>query len=98
MTEPTAHRTVTIINPLGLHARPAFLFAQLAGQFESKITVIKEGERVDGKSILSILTLAAAQGTHLEIEAVGQDAHAALEALARLVDQGFQGEENAQSA
>lgn len=98
MTKSTAHRTVTVTNPLGLHLRPAFLFAQLAGQFESKIEVIKGGERIDGKSILSILTLAAEQGTKLKIEAVGKDAQDALEALAQLVEQGFQGEENAPQA
>jgi phosphocarrier protein len=95
MTHQTAHRTVTVTNPLGLHARPAFLFAQLAGQFESKIVVTKDGEQIDGKSILSILTLAAAQGTKLQIEAIGRDAQAALEALALLVETGFQGDENA---
>lgn len=98
MTQSTANRTVTVNNPSGLHLRPAFLFAQLAGQFESKIEVIKGGERIDGKSILSILTLAAEKGTVLKIEAVGTDAQAALEALARLVEQGFQGDPNAPSA
>jgi phosphocarrier protein len=93
MTEQTAYRTVTVVNPLGLHARPAFLFAQLAGKFKSNIVVNKDGERVDGKSILSILTLAAAQGTQLQIEAVGHDAPAALEALALLVERGFQGDD-----
>ena len=91
MTELTAHRTVTVTNPTGLHARPAFLFAQLAGTFAANIVVIKDGERIDGKSVLSILTLAAEQGTKLKIEAVGQDAPEALEALAQLVEQGFPG-------
>lgn len=98
MTKSTAHRTVTVNNPLGLHLRPAFLFAQLAAQFESKIEVVKGGERIDGKSILSILTLAAEQGTKLKIEAVGEDAQDALEALAQLVEQGFQGEQNTPQA
>lgn len=98
MTKSTAHCTVTVTNPLGLHLRPAFMFAQLAGQFESKIEVIKGGERIDGKSILSILTLAAEKGTILKIEAVGNDAQAALEALVQLVEQGFQGEPNAPQA
>ena len=55
-------RTVIVTNPQGLHARPADLFVKLASQFESKIEVIKDGERVDGKSILDILTLAAVAG------------------------------------
>ena len=84
---------MTVVNPQGLHARPVNLFVQLANQFESKIEVIKDEERVDGKSILSILTLAAAQGTELSIEATGQDAEAALEALADLVAKGFAEEE-----
>jgi phosphocarrier protein HPr len=67
------------------------MFAQLAGKFAANIVVIKEGERIDGKSVLSILTLAAEQGTKLKIEAVGQDAEEALEALAQLVEQGFPG-------
>jgi phosphocarrier protein len=69
------------------------LFVQLASQFESKIDVVRGDERVDGKSILSVLTLAAAQGTELSIEATGQDADAALDALADLVAKGFAEEE-----
>jgi phosphocarrier protein len=76
-----------------MHARPVNLFVQLASQFESKIDVVRGDERADGKSILSILTLAAAQGTELSIEATGQDADAALDALADLVAKGFAEEE-----
>ena len=93
MTPNRASCTVTVVNPQGLHARPVNLFVQLANQFESTIEVIKDEQRVDGKSILSILTLAAAQGTKLSIEATGQDAEAALEALADLVTKGFAEEE-----
>ena len=89
MTDETAVCTVVIANPQGLHARPADMFVKLAVQFQSKIEVIKDGERVDGKSILSILTLAATQGTELRIEATGPDAQAALEALAGLVNNSF---------
>jgi phosphotransferase system HPr (HPr) family protein len=78
-----------------LHARPAFLFAQLAGKFAANIVVVKGNERIDGKSILSILTLAAEQGTKLKIEAVGRDAQEALEALVQLVEQGFPGNKEA---
>ncbi len=93
MTHKTASRAVTVVNSQGMHARPVNLFVQLASQFESKIDVIRGDERVDGKSILSILTLAAAQGTELSIEATGQDADAALDALADLVAKGFAEEE-----
>jgi phosphotransferase system HPr (HPr) family protein len=89
MAEFTARRMVTIVNPQGLHARPADLFVRLANQFESAIGVRKGNETVDGKSILSILTLAATEGTELEIQANGSDAEAALEALCSLVEHGF---------
>ena len=93
MTQQTASRNVTIVNPQGLHARPADLFVKLANQFESAIEVIKNGERVDGKSILSVLTLAAEQGTELTIEATGHDAAVAIDALTGLVDNGFVADE-----
>ena len=89
MTQQTARRDVTIVNPQGLHARPADLFVKLANQFESEIEVIKNGERVDGKSILSVLTLAAEKGTELTIEATGHDAVVAINALTELVESGF---------
>lgn len=84
-----AVRVVTVANPQGLHARPADMFVKLAAQFESTIEVVKDNERVDGKSILAILTLAAVQGTQLHIEATGPDAEQALCALAKLVEQQF---------
>jgi phosphotransferase system HPr (HPr) family protein len=90
MSTPTSRKTVTIVNPQGLHARPADLFARKANQFDATIQVIKGNETVDGKSILSILTLAAAQGSQLEIIASGQDADAAMAALCELVEQGFE--------
>jgi phosphotransferase system HPr (HPr) family protein len=90
MAEGVVFRTVVVNNVQGLHARPADLFVKLASQYESNIEVIKDGERVDGKSILAILTLAAVQGTQLRIEATGPDAEAALDALADLVLRGFE--------
>ena len=91
MDQPTVTKTVTIVNPQGLHARPADLFVKLANRFTAKIRVsrAKRDESVDGKNILSILTLGAEQGTQLEIVATGEDAPAAAAALAELVDQGF---------
>jgi phosphocarrier protein len=84
MAEASAFRIVVVSNPQGLHARPADLFVKLASQYQSTIEVIKDGERVDGKSILAILTLAAVQGTQLRIEATGPDADVALDAIADL--------------
>jgi len=73
-----------------MHARPADLFAKCASKFQSKVTVIKpDGERIDGKSILSLLTLAAVQGTPLTIEATGADAAEAVEALGTLISSEF---------
>ncbi len=89
MSTPNATKTVTVVNAQGLHARPANMFVQLANSFESKIEVVKEGERVDGKSILGILTLAAEQGSQLAVEATGNDATSAIEALVELIEQGF---------
>ena len=89
MDEIRAVRTVVVQNPQGLHARPADLFAKLAVQYQSKIEVIKDNERVDGKSILAILTLAAVEGTELMLEAIGSDANEAIDALAELVNQNF---------
>ena len=59
MSSVAASKTVVVNNPQVLHARPAYLLAQAAEQFQSKVELIKDGERVDGKSILSILTLGA---------------------------------------
>lgn len=89
MADGTVVRTVVVTNPQGLHARPADGFVKLANQYQAKIEVIKDGERVDGKSILAILTLAAVEGTPLTIEATGPDADAALDALTELVKRNF---------
>lgn len=88
---------VTISNPQGLHARPAYRFAETASQYESKVYIVRDKERVDGKSILEIITLGAPQGTELSIEVSGNDAREALDALVRLVIEGFQDSEPAKS-
>src|SRR5687767_7492244 len=89
MAESTTAKVVTIINPLGVHLRPADLFVRLATQFRSSVEIIKNSERFDGKSVLSLLTLAAVQGTELQIKTTGPDAEEALSALVDLVAQGF---------
>jgi phosphotransferase system HPr (HPr) family protein len=89
MIEPRASRQVVVPNPQGFHARAADLFVRLAMRYQSRIEIIKEGERVDGKGILHILTLGAQQGTSLTIEAAGDDAEAAVDALSKLIEQGF---------
>jgi len=92
MNEPQCSRKVVINNPQGLHARPADLFTRTANRYEARIAVVKDNHRVDGKSILDLLTLAAEVGTELTIEAAGRDADAALEALAELVVANFEDE------
>ncbi len=86
-------RSVVVTNPQGLHARPADQFVKTALRFQSKIEVVKDSERVDGKSILSMLTLAAMEGTKLSLEATGADAQQALDALAELFLRNFADEQ-----
>lgn len=69
--------------------RPAYLFAETAAKFDSKIEVVKDGVRIDGKSVLSILTLGAAQGSQVLVEATGPDAKDAINALGDLLISGF---------
>lgn len=83
---------VQVQNQLGLHARAAARFVHLANSFKSRITVAKEGTRVDGKSMLGLLTLAAARGTRLRLLAEGDDEAQALSELAGLIRSRF-GEE-----
>jgi phosphocarrier protein HPr len=86
---------VTIVNRLGLHARPAMSFVDLAGTFKSTITVSRAepgASPVDGKSIMQMMMLAATKGTQLEITADGPDAEQACAALKRLVETGFEEE------
>jgi len=73
-------------NELGLHARPAGQFVALATRFVAEIQVGRDGEWVDGRSILSLLSLAASRGTALRIRAEGADAAEAVEALGRLLE------------
>lgn len=82
-------RAVVVINELGLHARAAARFVQLATRFESQIRVGRDSKMMDGKSILGILLLAAARGTTLTISAEGPDEERAVDALVRLVESGF---------
>ena len=82
-------RAVTVSNELGLHARAAARFVQLASRFESRIRIGRDGKATDGKSILGILLLAAARGTTLTISAEGPDEASAVDALVRLVESRF---------
>jgi phosphocarrier protein HPr len=85
MNGETIQRRVKITNPQGFHMRPATMFAQLAGQFESSVTVCKGDQRINGKSPLELMVLGADQGTELILEVSGKDARAAVEALAQVM-------------
>lgn len=78
-------QTVPIINKLGLHARASSKFTQTAAQFQSEVWVSRNGRRINGKSIMGLMMLAAAQGTEIEIETDGADEAAAMQALTALV-------------
>ncbi len=84
---------IEIINKLGLHARAAAKFVSTATRFESAIKVSKDGREVDGKSIMSVMMLAASKGTTLEIQVEGPDEEEALSALLTLINNKFD-EEN----
>ncbi|OOZ40883.1 phosphocarrier protein HPr [Solemya pervernicosa gill symbiont] len=83
---------VTIINKLGLHARAAAKFVTSASAFESEITIEREGQEVNGKSIMGVMMLAASKGTLLTLKANGGDEVAAIDTLEQLIQQRF-GEE-----
>jgi phosphocarrier protein HPr len=85
----TAEQRAKIVNPLGLHARPAAEFVKLASRFRADIYVEKDGMEVNGKSIMGVMTLAAECGSTIGIRASGDDAAAALAALVDLVARGF---------
>ncbi len=80
---------VEIRNSLGLHARPAAKFVQVANKFRSKVSVKKEEQLVNGKSIMGLMMLAAAKGSRLVIEAQGEDAEEAVGNLEQLINEGF---------
>ena len=84
--------TVTIVNRLGLHARPAMAFVDAASTFQSTVTVCRDDQSVDGKSIMQVMMLAATKGTDLKIVAEGPDAEKACQILKKLVDSGFEEE------
>jgi phosphocarrier protein HPr len=86
----TLCREVVVANSQGLHARPADLLAREARRWQSRIELVAASQRVDGKSILEVLTLAAEAGTRLVIEATGPDARDAIEAISGLFERNFE--------
>jgi phosphocarrier protein HPr len=86
---PRQERTFVIINPLGLHARAAAQLVQIANRYRSEIHVEKDGMEVNGKSIMGVLTLAAAKGTQITVSCEGEDEAPAMESLAKIIEAGF---------
>jgi phosphocarrier protein len=82
-------RQVTIMNRRGLHARASAQFVKCASRFQANVRVHKDGHAVDGTSIMGLMTLAAAPGSTIELEAEGPQAQEALDALSKLVEEGF---------
>lgn len=85
-----AVKEFTIKNRLGIHARPAAKFAKTANAFESTIRVLKDGLEINGKSIMGIMMLAAAEGNIIRVEAEGSDENEAIRALGKLIDSRFE--------
>jgi phosphocarrier protein HPr len=85
----TAKREAKIRNRLGMHARAAVKFVQLANKYRADVRVVKDGNEANGKSIMGLLTLVAAHGTAVTVICDGDDAETAATALAELVDGGF---------
>jgi phosphocarrier protein HPr len=86
-------RTVTIKNRAGLHTRPAAAIVKLASKFVSEFFLVKDGFRINGKSIIGVMTLAAAQGTELQLEFEGHDEEEAMRTLVDYFEKGFEEEE-----
>ena len=91
-TDSAVSKDMVVQNQLGLHARPASMFVKMATRFKSEILVVKEGEEINGKSIMGLMMLAAGPGTTLTVTAVGSDAAEAIDELAQLVNRNFEEE------
>jgi phosphocarrier protein len=82
-------KKLEIKNKLGLHARAAALMVQTVNKFAAQVTVSKDGQTADGRSIMGVLTLAATQGSKIQVEASGEDAERAIKAIEKLVESRF---------
>jgi phosphocarrier protein HPr len=88
-TNTRVTRELTVVNKLGIHARPASLFVRLASQFDCQVLVEKDGESVNGKSIMNLMMLAAGPGSRIRISAEGADAAQAVDQIETLVNSKF---------
>lgn len=83
-------KVVNVKNKLGIHARPAALLVQIASKFSSDIFLIKNGQRINGKSIMSVMALAAEYDSEITIGAIGEDEVQAVDKIAQLFDNMFE--------
>jgi phosphocarrier protein HPr len=84
-----ASKNFEIKNKLGLHARAAALLVQTINKFDAEVTIVKDGQTVDGRSIMGVLTLAATQGSRIQLDAKGREAEEVLAAVEKLIDNKF---------
>jgi phosphocarrier protein HPr len=87
--EKKVEKDISIVNRLGLHARPAAMFVRIASRYRCEVWVAKEGEEVNGKSIMGLMMLAAGQGSKLRIRCEGADAEKAIAELEELIKAHF---------
>lgn len=86
-------KKLEIKNKLGLHARAAALLVQTINRFAAQVSLSKDGQTIDGRSIMGVLTLAAAQGSKIQVEATGEDAERSVKAIEKLIDNRFNEDE-----
>jgi phosphocarrier protein HPr len=82
-------KKIEIKNKLGLHARAAALLVQTVNKFSAQVSLTKDGQTIDARSIMGVLTLAAAQGSKIQVEATGEDAERSVRAIEKLIDNRF---------
>lgn len=86
---PKLEKEITVVNRFGLHMRPAAIFARNARRFQSDVRIVKNGNEVDGKSVMGLLSLSATQGANLRIQIQGRDAKTAMRELQQLAQADF---------
>lgn len=89
MADETCERSCTVRNKMGLHARPAAMIVQTANRYPCDVTLEKDGQSINGKSIMGVLMLAAAQGTVITVRTLGEQAQECAQAIADLFEKGF---------
>jgi phosphocarrier protein len=89
VSDEIIEKACKVRNRMGLHARPAAQLVQTANKFTCDVTLSKDGQDVNGKSIMGVLMLAASQGTEIQVKAEGEEAQACVDAIAALFEKGF---------